>query len=242
MLGFARRKAAAAALRAVSKGSGFGTLPRGALLLTGRPCEQHHGHSARPLLVVPSQLVPGLSLGGGARSRRLTSSSGGSAGSGSNGNEVPDGRPEGGVNKDSGTAEIEHRQMSVRIVDCTDGKGLLGLVEQHGESFTALHISSAWGALWKLREWDGTGDEGAVLQRLQAMARAKMQEMRGRELSNVARSMAKLMESGRTGGDAELVRELKVCALAVAGDFKPRSIQTLMQAIATMGYEDPDAG
>jgi len=195
MLGCAARKAVAA-LRAVPKGSGIGSsvaCPRGSRLLT-RPGEQHHGLcSALALAVVPAQLLPGMSLGGGARSagtdavssiamgrgvrsgwggvsRRLVSSTSGSAG-GSMANALPEDRPEGGGNEDS--VEAESRRFSKEISHCTDATGILGLVEQHGESFNVMHVSVAWGKLAKMRGGDGTGDSGLLLQRLQDMVRAK---------------------------------------------------------------------
>ena len=264
MLGCAARKAVAA-LRAVPKAPGVGKNPHGARL-RGRPGEQQHGLcAALTLAVVPAQLLPGMSMGGGARSaavragtdalssiamgrgtrcgwrgvsRRLVSSTGESAGGGSN--AFPDGRPEGGGNDDSIAVEFEPRQLTKDIYKCTDAKGLLGVVEQHGASFNVMHVSAALSKLARVRGADSTGDDGLLLQRLRVMVKAKMQETGSREVASILRSMAKL--SGRKSVDDELVGELKARAMAMAGDFEPKEVANLMQALQEMGITDPDAG
>ena len=249
---------AVAALRAVPKG--YGTHPRGALP-PGRPGEQHHGLcSALALAVVPFQPLPGMSLGGGAAragtdalasiamgrgvrggwggvSRPLTSSTGESNGGGSN--ELPD-DPPGGEN--AGSVEVSPHKLTSLIGKCRNGKGLLGLVEQRGESFNVINVSAAWANLTEARGAQAMGDREAVVQRLQVMLRAKMHEAGARELATLLFSMAKLEGGVQKGVDDELVGGLKTRAVATAGDFEPQHVVNLMEAVAMMGIKDTDAG
>ncbi|KAJ1470553.1 hypothetical protein T484DRAFT_1847477 [Baffinella frigidus] len=239
MLGSARRKAAAA-LRAVSKGSGFGSRaahPRGALLLPGRPGE-HAPSYALALAVVPSQVLPWLSLLGGGGARPAAPRAGTDALA-----SIAMGRGfcSGGGGVSRQLTGIEQQQLTKSFRLCTDGKGLLELVEQHGESFNVLHISAAWAALATLRGGGGTGDEGVVLQRIQVMTRATLQEMGARVVGNVVHAMSKLQANLRQGVDAELVGELQARAAAVAGDFEPKHVSNFLWSLSRMGVKQPDA-
>jgi hypothetical protein len=125
---------------------------------------------------------------------------------------------------------------------CKDSKGLLGVIEKHGESFNVMHVSAGLGKLAKMRGADGTGDQGMLLQQLQDMVRAKMQGMGTREVACILCSMAKLKASGRESVDDEMVGELKARAMAMAGDFEPDEVSNLMTALEEMGITGPDAG
>ena len=258
MLRHVARKAVAD-LRAVSKGAGFGT-PRRGVLRPDRPGEQHHGlRSALALAVVPSQLLPGMSLGAaragtdalasiamgrvvrggwGGVSRPLTSSTGESTGGGSN--ESPVDPPGGGGNENAASVGVDPQQLTAWITRCQNRKGLRELVEQRGESFNVIHVSAAWANLAEVR--GGAGDKEAVMQRLQVMLRAKIQEAGPREIATLLLSMAKLKAGGQKGVDDELVGELKTRAMVTAGDFEPHHVGNLMKALVKMGIMDPDAG
>ncbi|KAJ1475295.1 hypothetical protein T484DRAFT_2024586 [Baffinella frigidus] len=234
---------ALAALRSASEGSVLGIRaanPRGALLPGRAGGEQ--GNGLRPsfqLSVVPAQLPPWLSLGGRARSastrggtyalartvfglgaricqggvsRRLTGSRGG-------------GRP----------PEIRQGQLMQEIKGCTDAGGLLLLLLLHGQSFDFIHIGAAWGSLAGMRGAGARGADGEVIQRLQALTRAKAPEMDVRGVSSVLYSMAKMYQRGRKVADDELEGELLARAVATAGDFDPQGVANLLWSLATMG-------
>ena len=131
--------------------------------------------------------------------------------------------------------------MTGWINRCKDRKELRELVEQRGESFNAIHVTAAWGKLAVAKGADGTGDEEAVVQRLQVMLRAKMQEVEARGVVSLFVSMSKLKEGGKKGVDDELVGALKARALATAGNFEPQHVVDLIQALTRMGITDPDA-
>jgi hypothetical protein len=127
------------------------------------------------------------------------------------------------------------------IMACTDARGLLALVKKDGLSFNAVQVVAAWGNVAKIPSAGAGGDEGAVLQLLQDLTRKKMQELRAREVANVAHTIAMLHESGRMGVHNELVGELQARAIATAGSFKPMGVARLMWALEKMGIK-PDAG
>jgi len=135
----------------------------------------------------------------------------------------------------------ENDWSTAEIMRCTDARGLLELVQQHGQSFKSIHVSAAWGQLSTMQSAGGGGDEGVVLQQLQVLTRAKMLEMGARGVANVVHSMARLHGSGRLSVDDDLVGELQARAKARAGDFKPQDVSGLMLALAKMGVK-PDAG
>jgi hypothetical protein len=130
---------------------------------------------------------------------------------------------------------------TAEITRCKDARGLLGLLEQHGHSFNAIQVVAAWGTLAKMPSAGGRGDEVVVFQRLQVLTRAKMPAMGAREVANVARSMAKIYQSGGMGVDDALAGELQARAMATAGNCFPQQVAMLMSAIAKMGIT-PDAG
>jgi len=140
-----------------------------------------------------------------------------------------------------GPREGEGSTLTMEITRCTDARGLLGLVQQHGQSFNAIHVSAAWGKVAKMPGAGQRGEEGLVLQLLQVLTRAKMQEMGARAVANVALSMAMLHVIGRMVVDDELVGELQGRARETAGDFNPQHVLMLMSALAKMGIT-PDAG
>jgi hypothetical protein len=129
------------------------------------------------------------------------------------------------------------RKLTTEIRDCTDARGLLRLVQQHGRSFNAIHVSDAWGNVTSM---PSGGDEDLVMQELQVLTRARMYEMGAREVFNVTLSMARLHESGRMGVDDELVGELQARATAAAGSFKSNDASNFMMALEKMGIT-PDA-
>jgi len=175
--------------------------------------------------------------GWGGVSRPLTSSTGESTGGGSN--KSPDDPPGGGGSENAGSGGVDPKQLTVWISRCKV-KRLRQLVEQRGESFNVIHVSAAWANLVEVRS--GTGDKEAVMQRLQVILRAKMQEAGPREIANLLLSMAKLKAGGQKGVDDELVGELKTRAMATAGDFEPHHVGNLMVALVKMGIMDSDAG
>ncbi|KAJ1472846.1 hypothetical protein T484DRAFT_1838762, partial [Baffinella frigidus] len=251
---------AVAAIRFNATGSVFGSRaasPRGALL-PERPADAPRSF-LRPsfaLTVVPAQLLPRLSLGGGAcpagprvgtdalalsavglgtRSgwgdvvgRALSGSRGGSSKGGSSG----------GRGEASSSAPA---RLNREITQCRDVRGLLGLVKQHGASFDYIHVGSTWVTLVKMRSV-GKEDAGEVIQLLQVLTRDRVAKMGAQAVANILHSMATLNASGRMGVDDELAGELLARAKAMAGDFIPQAVTNLMWALATMGIENPDAG
>ncbi|KAJ1488000.1 hypothetical protein T484DRAFT_1888188, partial [Baffinella frigidus] len=241
-------RVALAALRSVSQGpvllDSRTANPRGALP-PGRPGEQGL-RSSFPLLVHPARLLPWLGgrvrsaatgagtpnalartvLGLGARvcpggvSKRL-------AGSIQGGGARDSSRPRG-----SGLGELP----SV-IKECTDAAGLLKLVEEHGQSFNAIHLGAAWGSLARMRGAGGRGAEGVVVQRLQVLTKAKTPDLGARQVANIVHSIAKMHSRGRTGADDELAGKLLSRALATARDFVPQNVANLVWALATMGVK-----
>ncbi|KAJ1490281.1 hypothetical protein T484DRAFT_1777512 [Baffinella frigidus] len=221
---------AIAALRISSKGSVFGSraAPRGALL-PGRPASA----AFASLTVVTAQLPQGhprLSLGGGARSRRLMSSG-----------------SRGGSSVDSG---IQDRQLTAWIKQKQDTiRGLLWLLEEHGQRLNAIHVGAVWAALAKMRSDRERGPEKIVLQQLQVVTRATLQDMEARGLTNVVLSMANLYERGRRplfhGGRAlvpgdhngfgdKLALEMMARAAATAGDFEAQDVSNFVWGLAKM--------
>jgi len=268
MMSRSAARMAVAALRSGATGAVFGSRaasPRGALLPgrtgAGSPGNQQETRAvggehcsglraAFALDAVPAQLLPLLSLGGGARSvgARVGAEalvlSGMGLGTRSGWGGVS--RPltvSGGVSSEGGgEASKTPHQLTMEITRCTDARGLLGLVQQHDQSFDTIHVSAAWGKVAKMPGAGQRGEEGLVLQLLQVLTRAKMQELGARELANVAFSMAMLNGSGRMVVDDELVGELQARATATAGDFEPQGVSMLMLALAKMGIKNPDAG
>jgi len=210
-MSFAGRNAIAA-LRSGAKAPGVGSRAASPLLPRGRPVFAQ-------TTAVPAQLLPwraratdalalsamglGAHSGGGGVSRRLTTSSDG---------------PSEGVAK----ASKSPKKLLGDIMECSDARGLLGLVQKHGPSFKAGHVGVAWGKMTDIPSAEGRGDEGEVLKQLQVMTRAILPEWGGPEIATVVHSMARLQGSGRmTLGDA-LGGELQARARATARDFTPQ--------------------
>ncbi|KAJ1479168.1 hypothetical protein T484DRAFT_1815329 [Baffinella frigidus] len=180
-----------------------------------RPGEHCSGlRSAFALTVVPARRLPLLSLGGGARSA---------------GARVAD------------ALALSAMELDTLITQSRNARELMELVQQHGQKFTAINLSAAWGTVTGMQSARGGGDEGVVLQLLQVLTRAKMHEMGAREVANVAHSVASLKVSGRMGVDDELAGELQARATATAGEFEPQDVSMLMLALAKM-YIRPDTG
>ena len=175
--------------------------PRGAPP-PGRPCEQCSGNSS--LAVVPAQLAPWLSRGGGARSagalvfsamgldtrggwggvsRRLAGSGGGARGG-------------------AWTLGLQDKQLTAWIKQRTDAKGthdLLWLMEERGHSLNAFHLAAVWGELAKMTSRGGKDVEKTLFQGLNRWTIAKLPEMGARGVADVVYSMARLRDSGRRG-------------------------------------------
>ncbi|KAJ1482688.1 hypothetical protein T484DRAFT_1803177, partial [Baffinella frigidus] len=234
--------------------------PRGALL---------PGRSASALTaVVPAQLLPCLSLGGGARSVgarvgtnalvhtatglgmrsgwggvsiRFVGSGRGSTGGGGDASKGPDGRLRGGGLENSSSPGNDPGQLTSWIRQCNDVGGLLELLDRHGPSFDYIHVGAAWGTLAKMPSGGGRSADGVVLQRLQVLTRATVQAMGSRQVSNILSAMAKLDASGRMDVENELVGVLLRRATGMVTDFKPQDIAHLSWALASMSVK-PDAG
>jgi len=199
---------------------------------------------------MPAQRLPVLSLGGGVRSvgARVGADAlvlsamglGTRSGWGGVSRRLTDSR--GKPSEGGGAASKDPERLNLEITECRDARGLLGLVEQHGQSFNAVHVGAAWGTVASMPGEVGEGAEGVVLQRLQVLTRARMQEMGARELASVAHSMASLHGSGRMGFDDKLAGELQARATATARDFIPQQVSMLLSALAKMGIKNPDAG
>ncbi|KAJ1464508.1 hypothetical protein T484DRAFT_1922940, partial [Baffinella frigidus] len=108
-------------------------------------------------------------------------------------------------------------------------------MELHGQSFNAIHVGAAWGSLARMRGAGGRGADGEIIQRLQALTRAKVPEMGARQVANILYAMAKMHARGRKVGDDDLEEELLARAVATAGDFNPQNVANLLWALATMG-------
>jgi len=132
-----------------------------------------------------------------------------------------------------GEVSKDPAELFNEIIQCTDALGLLGLVQQHGQIFEAGHIDGAWDKVAEIPR--GGGDEGAVLQLLQAMTREKMQLLGATEISGIVHCMVVLHGSGRMGVDGELAGELQARATATAGAFEPMEVSMLIYGLSTMG-------
>ncbi|KAJ1496409.1 hypothetical protein T484DRAFT_1923434 [Baffinella frigidus] len=263
---------AVAALSSISRGAVFGSraaIPRGALL-PGRPRGGSSGYQGkkpavaggehcsglRPacaLTVVPPHLLAWLSLGGGVRSAGarvgtdalVPSAKGPGKRSGWGGVSRPLTVSSGGANVgggDSGEASNEPATLVSDIMECTDARGLLKLVQQHGQSFESGHVGVTWGKLSEMPKNTEMGvDEGVAIQLLQVLTRAKLPEWGAPQISDVFHCMVVLHGKGRMVIDGELAGELQARVTATAGDFEPVEVGMLMFGLVTMGIT-PDAG
>jgi len=117
-----------------------------------------------------------------------------------------------GGEANSRPAGISPGKLTKDITLCRDAPELLGLVEQHRQSFNYMHVGAAWGTLAKMksRKQPG-GDEEVVLQqllqRLRGATLETVQEMGAREVANVALSIANL----RTGSWKNLSKLEPLC-------------------------------
>lgn len=123
------------------------------------------------------------------------------------------------------------------VMACTDVRGILGMVQQHGKNFESGHVGVAWGKMTQMPSGEGGGDEAELLKLLQVLTSAKMHEWEGPQLGNVVHSIATLCSGGRMVVGEKLGRELQARARETSGEMMPQDLAMFSYGLASMSIK-----
>jgi len=128
------------------------------------------------------------------------------------------------------------RQINELLKDATRARELLGLHEQHGQSFNYVNLATCWSRLGRMRGADRSwlrSDYGVPLLALREQTTDQVRTLGARELSNTTHAIAKLDLRGAAWGS--LWKELEGAALARRSELKPQELANTAWAFATAG-------
>jgi len=128
------------------------------------------------------------------------------------------------------------RQINALIKDATLARELLGLHEQHGQSFNDVNLATCWSRLGRMRGADRSwlrSDDGTALRALREQTTDQVRTLGARELSNAAHAIAKLDFRGAAWGG--LWKEIEGAALARRSELNPQALANTAWAFATAG-------
>jgi len=128
------------------------------------------------------------------------------------------------------------RQINELLKDVTRARELLGLHEQHGQSFNYVNLATCWSRLGRMRGADRSwlrSDYGVPLLALREQTTDQVRTLGARQLSNTTHAIAKLDLRGTAWGS--LWKELEGAALARRSDLSPQDLANTAWAFATAG-------
>ena len=132
------------------------------------------------------------------------------------------------------TAIIKEQCFSLYDLHC--------IISDHGSSFNHIHVSAAFGMLWRIArsEREPPKDVNDVLSNLSDLALSRMDDLGAREVSNTLHSIAKLSKQGYGNSSPELIEALVSHASHQLQDFNPQNLSNAIWALATLNHPDDD--
>jgi len=132
------------------------------------------------------------------------------------------------------------RQINALIKDATRARELLGLHEQHGQSFNDVNLATCWSRLGRMRGADRSwlrSDDGVLLLALREQTTDQVRTLGARALANTAHAIAKLDLRGTAWGS--LWKDLERATLACRSELNAFDLSNTAWAFATAGHPAP---